>query len=43
MSTIQYKSSKKPGQLRPIAPPDGPLAMIGIDYCGALKRTPREN
>ncbi|CAF3349874.1 unnamed protein product [Rotaria sp. Silwood1] len=41
----QYNISrqKKPGQLRPISPPEGPLAFIGIDYCGPFKRTPREN
>ena len=41
----QYNISrqKKPGQLRPISPPEGPFAFIGIDYCGPFKRTPREN
>ena len=41
----QYNISrhKKHGQLHPIAPPDGPFCLIGIDYCGPLKRTPREN
>ena len=41
----QYNISrqKKPGQLRPITPPEGPFALIGIDYCGLLKQTPREN
>ncbi|CAF1500829.1 unnamed protein product, partial [Rotaria sordida] len=34
---------KKPGQLRPISPPEGPFTLIGIDYCGPFKRTPREN
>ena len=41
----QYNISRhKPhGHLRPITPPDGPLQLIGIDYCGPLIRTPREN
>ena len=41
----QYNISrqKKPGQLRPISPPEGPFALIGIDYCGPLKQTPRDN
>nr|ABL86690.1 putative pol protein [Philodina roseola] len=34
---------KKPGRLRSITPPEGPFQVIGIDYCGPLKRTPREN
>ena len=34
---------KKHGHLRPIVPPEGPFLLIGIDYCGPLKRTPREN
>ncbi|CAF0988774.1 unnamed protein product [Rotaria magnacalcarata] len=34
---------KRYGHLRPIAPPEGPFLLIGIDYCGPLKRTPREN
>ena len=41
----QYNiSRKKPhGHLQPISPPDGPFQMIGIDFCGPLKPTPREN
>ncbi|CAF1458242.1 unnamed protein product [Rotaria sordida] len=41
----QYNISrqKKYGYLRPINPPEGPFLLIGIDYCGPLKRTPREN
>jgi hypothetical protein len=41
----QYNISrqKKPGRLRSISPPEGPFQVIGIDYCGPLKRTPREN
>ena len=41
----QYNISrhKKHGHLRPISPPDGPFLLIGIDYCGPFKRTPREN
>lgn len=35
--------SKKPGQLQPIPPPEGPFQLIGMDYCGPLKRTPRGN
>ena len=34
---------KRPGQLRSIAPPEGPFQVIGIDYCGPLKITPRSN
>jgi hypothetical protein len=41
----QYNVSrqKKYGRLRSILPPEGPFQLIGIDYCGPLKRTPREN
>ncbi|CAF3293289.1 unnamed protein product, partial [Rotaria socialis] len=41
----QYNISrqKKHGHLRPISPPDGPFLLIGIDYCGPLQQTPREN
>ena len=41
----QYNISrhKTYGHLRPISPPEGPFQLIGIDYCGPLKRTPREN
>jgi hypothetical protein len=41
----QYNISrhKTYGHLRPISPPEGPFLMVGIDYCGPLKRTPREN
>jgi hypothetical protein len=35
--------SKKPGQLFPIPSPEGPFQMIGMDYCGPFKRTPRGN
>ena len=35
--------SKKPGRLQPIPPPEGPFQLIGMDYCGPLKRTPRGN
>ena len=34
---------KNHGYLRPIDPPEGPFLLIGIDYCGPLKSTPREN
>jgi hypothetical protein len=34
---------KRHGHLRPITPPEGPFLLVGIDYCGPLKRTPREN
>ncbi|CAF4172165.1 unnamed protein product, partial [Rotaria magnacalcarata] len=33
--------SKKPGRLQPISTPEGPFQLIGIDYCGPFKRTPR--
>jgi hypothetical protein len=37
-------SRQKPhGRLRSIPPPDGPFQLIGIDFCGPLKRTPRDN
>ena len=41
----QYNVSrrKKPGHLCPIEPPAGPFQLVGIDYCGPFKRTPREN
>ncbi|CAF1521778.1 unnamed protein product [Rotaria sordida] len=35
--------SKRPGLLCPIETPTGPFLLIGIDYCGPFKRTPREN
>ncbi|CAF4321777.1 unnamed protein product, partial [Rotaria sordida] len=35
--------SKRPGLLCPIETPTGPFQLIGIDYCGPFKRTPREN
>ena len=41
--TYNISRQKKHGHLRPISPPDGPFLLIGIDYCGPLKRTPREN
>ncbi|CAF1687022.1 unnamed protein product, partial [Adineta ricciae] len=34
---------KQPGHLHSLNPPEGPFLMIGIDYCGPLKPTPREN
>lgn len=34
---------KKPGHLRSVPDPQGPFQLIGIDYCGPFKRTPREN
>ena len=34
---------KKHGHLYPLNPPEGPFLMIGIDYCGPLTQTPREN
>ncbi|CAF5153725.1 unnamed protein product, partial [Rotaria sp. Silwood1] len=33
--------SKKPGRLQPIPPPEGPFQLIGMDYCGPFKQTPR--
>ncbi|CAF1595174.1 unnamed protein product [Rotaria magnacalcarata] len=41
----QYNISryKKYGHLHPISPPAGPFELIGIDFCGPLARTPREN
>ena len=45
LSCQQFNISrqKKPGQLHPIPSPEGPFLLIGIDYCGPLNRTPREN
>ena len=34
---------KKFGRLHTISPPDGPFQIIGIDYCGPLKTSPRGN
>ena len=41
----QYNVSrfKKLGLLFPIETPDGPFQLLGIDYCGPFKRTPRDN
>lgn len=41
----QYNISrqKKPGKLRSVSPPEGPFQVIGMDFCGPLQRTPREN
>ena len=41
----QYNTSrqKKCGKLNPISQPGGSFDLIGIDYCGPLKRTPSEN
>jgi transposase InsO family protein len=35
--------SKKPGRLQPISPPEGPFQLIGMDFCGPFKQTPRGN
>ncbi|CAF2130055.1 unnamed protein product [Rotaria magnacalcarata] len=35
--------AKRYGHLHSIPPPEGPFALIGIDFCGPLPRTPREN
>ena len=40
---FNIRRHKSHGHLRPITPPDGPFLLVGIDYCGPLKRTPREN
>ncbi|CAF4346039.1 unnamed protein product, partial [Didymodactylos carnosus] len=34
---------KKPGQLCPITPPEGPNQLLGIDFCGPLESSPSEN
>ncbi|CAF1451151.1 unnamed protein product [Adineta ricciae] len=34
---------KKPGNLQPITPPEGLFQLVGMDYCGQLKSTPRGN
>ena len=40
---FNIRRHKSHGHLRPITPPEGPFLLVGIDYCGPLKRTPREN
>ena len=40
---FNFNRIKKPGLLCPIETPEGPFQLIGIDYCGPFKRTPREN
>ena len=35
--------NKKHGHLHSISPPEEPFALIGIDFCGPLTITPREN
>ena len=35
--------AKNYGHLRSIPQPEGPFALIGIDFCGPWPRTPREN
>ncbi|CAF3381404.1 unnamed protein product, partial [Rotaria sp. Silwood2] len=35
--------AKRYGHLCSIPPPEGPFTLIGIDFCGPLPRTPREN
>ncbi|CAF3874280.1 unnamed protein product, partial [Rotaria magnacalcarata] len=41
----QYNISrkKKPGRLQPIPPSEGSFQLIGMDYCGPFKQTPRGN
>ena len=41
----QYNISrtKKPGLLQPIPPPEGPFQLIGMDFCGPFRTTPRGN
>ncbi|CAF2101032.1 unnamed protein product, partial [Rotaria magnacalcarata] len=40
---IKHNRTKKPGRLQPIPPPEGPFQLIGMDYCGPFKQTPRGN
>ncbi|CAF3867126.1 unnamed protein product [Rotaria sp. Silwood1] len=40
---LREEQDKGYGQLYPTPPPDGPFLLISIDFCGPLKRTPREN
>ncbi|CAF5169736.1 unnamed protein product, partial [Rotaria magnacalcarata] len=35
--------AKRYGHLHSIPPPEGPFSLVGIDFCGPLPRTPREN
>ncbi|CAF1023351.1 unnamed protein product [Rotaria magnacalcarata] len=35
--------NRKYGHLRSIPQPEGPFALVGIDYCGPLPITPRDN
>jgi transposase InsO family protein len=41
--TFNITRQKKVGHLHSIPPPDGPFQIIGIDFCGPLKTTPRGN
>jgi transposase InsO family protein len=41
--SFNVSRQKKVGQLHPVPPPDGPFQIIGIDFCGPLKTTPRGN
>ncbi|CAF3963140.1 unnamed protein product, partial [Rotaria sordida] len=41
--SFNVSRQRKFGRLHTISPPDGPFQIIGIDYCGPLKRTPRGN
>ena len=40
---FNIRRHKSHGHLHLITPPEGPFLLVGIDYCGPLKRTPREN
>ncbi|CAF4432119.1 unnamed protein product [Rotaria sp. Silwood2] len=41
--SFNVSRQRKFGRLHTISPPDGPFQIIGIDYCGPLRRTPRGN
>ena len=41
--SFNVSRQRKFGRLHTIPPPEGPFLIIGIDYCGPLKSTPRGN
>ena len=41
--SFNISRQKKVGQLHSVPPPEGPFQIIGIDFCGPLKSTPRGN
>jgi hypothetical protein len=41
--SFNISRQKKVGKLHSVPPPDGPFQIIGMDFCGPLKTTPRGN